>query len=237
MVTFAAMAVDNPSIRQQYDEWREARAASGEDPVDWGAFREHLVRNGAPDPGPRPPDDFVGEDFKAAHPEWVQRWYGTAQSVAHLLGGGPQRQEYGDFVKRYDQGAPWDGISDQEAVSRYQQIAPQLSPDVYEQSAQEAFARMSPQERQEFARHLQQRSQQQGLNFPDFNQDGIDDRYQDPQKLAQVTSRMEQQQPGILGQLLGGGGGGAGSMLANPLAKAALAGVTAMAVKRMMGGR
>ncbi len=57
--------------------------------------------------------------------------------------------------------------------------------------------------------------------------------------LAQVTSRMEQQQPGILGQLLGGGGagGGAGNMLDNPLAKAALAGVAAMAVKRMMGGR
>ena len=109
---------------------------------------------------------------------------------------------------------------------------------MYQQSAEEAFARMSPQERQEFARHLQQRSRQQGLDFPDFNQDGIDDRYQDPRRLAQVTSRMEQQQPGILGQLLGGGGGaGAGSMLDNPLAKAALAGVTAMAVKKMMGGR
>jgi hypothetical protein len=24
----------------------------------------------------RPPDDFVGEDFKAANPEWTQRWYG-----------------------------------------------------------------------------------------------------------------------------------------------------------------
>ena len=23
-----------------------------------------------------PPDDFVGEDFKQANPEWTQRWYG-----------------------------------------------------------------------------------------------------------------------------------------------------------------
>ena len=47
---------------------------------------------------------------------------------------------------------------------------------------------------------------------------------------------MHQEQPGLLGQLLSGGGGGGegGSMLDNPLAKAALAGVTAMAVKRMM---
>ena len=158
--------------------------------------------------------------------------------LQNLLGGGQQRQEYHDFVNRYDQGPPWAGISDQEAVNRYQQVATRLPPDMYQQSAEEAFARMSPQERQEFARHLQQRSQQQGAPFPDFNRDGIDDRYQDPRMLAQVTSRMEQQQPGILGQLLGGGGGGgAGSMLDNPLAKAALAGVAAMAVKKMMSGR
>ena len=154
-----------------------------------------------------------------------------------LLGGGQQRREYQDFASRYDQGPPWAGISDHEAVSRYQQVATRLPPDVYQQSAEDAFARMSPQERQEFARYLQQRSRQQSLDFPDFNQDGIDDRYQDPRMLAQVTSRMEQQQPGILGQLLGGGGGGAGSMLDNPLAKAALAGVAAMAIKRMAGGR
>jgi hypothetical protein len=52
-----------------------------------------------------------------------------------------------------------------------------------------------------------------------------------------MTSRMEQQQPGILSQLLGGGGGGAGSLLDNPLAKAALAGVAAMAVKQLMNRR
>ena len=158
--------------------------------------------------------------------------------MEQLLGSGPQRQDYQDFANRYDQGPPHEGYSDQEVLDRYNQVAPQLPPDLYQQSAQEAFGRMTPQERQEFARYLQQRSQQQGLKFPDFNQDGIDDRYQDPQKLAQVTSRMEQQQPGILGQLLGGGGGGgAGSMLDNPLAKAALAGVAAIAVKKMMSGR
>jgi hypothetical protein len=158
--------------------------------------------------------------------------------LQNLLGGGQQRQQYQDFANRYDQGPPHEGYSDQEVLDRYNQVAPQLPPDMYQQSAEEAFARLSPQQRQEFARYLQQRSQQQGLNLPDFNQDGIDDRYQDPRVLAQVTSRMEQQQPGILGQLLGGGGGGgAGNMLDNPLAKAALAGVAAMAVKKMLSGR
>ena len=155
--------------------------------------------------------------------------------LQQLLGGGQQR-EYQDFAHRYDQGPPWEGISDQEALDRYHQVAPHLPPDIYQESAQEAFARLSPQERVQFGQHLRQRTRQHNLTFPDIDQDGIDDRFQDPRYLAQVTGRMHQEQPGLLGQLLSGGGGGGegGSLLDNPLAKAALAGVTAMAVKRMM---
>ena len=153
--------------------------------------------------------------------------------LENLMGGGQQRHEMQDFVNRYDQGAPWTGISDQEAVSRYQQVAPQLPPDVYQQSAQEAFARLSPQERLQFGQQLRQRAQQQNVNIPDINQDGIDDRLQDPRYLAQVTGQLHQQQPDLLGQLVGG----AGQVMGNPVAKAALAGIAAMAVKRMMGPR
>jgi hypothetical protein len=161
--------------------------------------------------------------------------------LQNLLGGGQQRQQFQDFVNRYDQGAPYDGISDQEAIQHYQQVAPHLPPDLYQQSAQDAFAQMSPQERLQFGQHLRQRSQQQGYNIPDLNGDGIDDRMQDPAYLAQVTSRMHQQQPGLFSQLLGGGqqqmvGGQGGNLLSNPLAKAAMAGIAAMAVKRMMSG-
>ncbi len=175
---------------------------------------------------------------------------GFLENLLGGRGGGqhPQRQEFEDFVGRYEQGPPWAGISDQEAVQRYQQVAPQLPPDVYQQSAQEAFARLSPQERAQFAQYLRQRAQQQNVQIPDLNRDGIDDRLQDPAYLAQVTGRMHQQQPGMLDQLLGlGGGSGAGSgggaggddaaILGHPLAKAALAGIAAMAAKRMMAGR
>ena len=157
--------------------------------------------------------------------------------LENLLGGGRQRSEWDNFINRYDQGAPYDGISDREALDRYQQVGPQLSPDVYEQSAQEAFARLSPQERAQLVQHMRQRAQQQQFDFPDLNQDGIDDRVQrDPGELARMTSRMRQQQPGGLGALLGGGGGGGGmgDLLGNPLAKAALAGVAAIAMKKMM---
>src|SRR5919205_1593360 len=61
-----------------------------------------------------------------------------------LLGSVQQRQEYQDFTQRYDQGPPWQGISDQEAYSRFQQVAPQLPPQVYQQSAHQAFERLDP---------------------------------------------------------------------------------------------
>lgn len=166
--------------------------------------------------------------------------------LEQVLGGGQQQQqEYQDFTQRYDQGPPWQGISDQEAYSRFQQVAPQLPPAMYQQSAQQAFERLDPRQRMQLAEYLQQQAQQQNVPFP--HQGGMD-AFQDPGYLAQVTGQMHQQQPGILGQLLGGalgggggggGGGGAGSqsMLDSPIAKAALAGIAAMAVKQMMGNR
>ena len=155
--------------------------------------------------------------------------------LGQLLGGGQRREEYQDFVNRYDTGAPWDGISDQEAYSRYQQVAPQLPPQMYQESAQEAFSRLTPQQRLQLGQHLQQQTRQQGYNVPDLNRDGIDDRLQDPAYLAQATGQLHQQQPGLLGDLLGGGGGQ--GMLQSPIAKAALAGIAAVAVKKMMSGR
>jgi hypothetical protein len=74
MATFGEMTADNPYIREQYDEWGDARVQNGEDPTDWDAFREHVMALGAPDPGNRPPDDFVGEDWKAENPDWVARY-------------------------------------------------------------------------------------------------------------------------------------------------------------------
>ncbi len=173
--------------------------------------------------------------------------------LGSLLGGGQQQQQYRDFVQRYEQGHPSEGYSGQEVMQRYQTVAANASPELYQQSAEQAFARLTPQERQQFFQFLQQRAQQQGVPFQDLDRDGIDDRMQqDPRALAQMTARMEQQQPGLLGQLLGGvlggpqssaqpGGmgnaGGVGAMLDNPVAKAALAGIAAMAVKNIMERR
>lgn len=148
-----------------------------------------------------------------------------------------------DFINRYQQGPQ--RISEQEATDRYRQVASQLPPDDYLQAAKEAFARMSPEERVQFGRYLGQEAQRQGHDFVDLNQDGIDDRLQDPDFLAQTTSRAHQEQPGLLGQLFGGSGGGGGhagggtggGMLSSPLAKGVLGGIAAYGLSRMLSGK
>jgi hypothetical protein len=172
---------------------------------------------------------------------------GILGELGSLLGNQQQQQELQGFVQRYQQGAPSEGYTDQEVANRYQQIAPQLPPDVYQQAAQQSFGNMSPQERTQFGQMVQQQAMQQGINVPAQGQVN----YGDPTALAQMTTQVHQQQPGLLGQLLGGAasmagmgggasmggqGGGVAGMMGNPIARAALAGITSMAVSRIMGG-
>ena len=163
-------------------------------------------------------------------------------------GGTPHDQQ--DFVDRYRQGPQ--AVSEHEAANRYQQVAPQLPPEVYQQSAQDVFAQLTPEQRMQLGQALIQSARQQGQSFPDVNQDGIDDRLQDPDFLAQKAADVEQQQPGLLGQLLGGRrpvpggaapagqsmppGGVAGGMLGSPMAKGILGGIAAAGLMNMLTG-
>jgi hypothetical protein len=183
--------------------------------------------------------------------------------LGNLLGG--QQQQLQDFTQRYQQGAPWDGISDQEALANHDQVAQQIPPEMYEQSARESFDRLQPQQREELGQVLVQRAPQFGVQVPQAQPSQL----QDSGFLAQLTGQLQRQQPGALGQILGGAMGGgsgstggaggiggavasmlggsqqgaqsqqaqAGGMLSNPIAKAALAGIAAMAVQRVTGGR
>jgi len=152
--------------------------------------------------------------------------------LQNLLGGPQQQQQTQDFVNRYHQGPPEQGYSNQEVANHYQQIAPQLPQDVYMQSAQDAFARMTPQQREEFGTWLQTQAQQHGTTLPGGQATASS--YQDPGALAQMTTQMQQQQPDLLGQLLGGQGAQA---LNNPFVKAAAAGIAAMAAQRILSRR
>jgi hypothetical protein len=156
-----------------------------------------------------------------------------------LLGGGQRQADFKDFVNRYEQGHPSEGYSDQEVIDRYRDVAHAVPQDQYAQAAQEALARLSPEERAEFVKMLQERARAKGTALP--SQVGSD-----PRDLGKVITDLHQT-PGRLRDLLGGGGGGGqaqgaggnplGTMLQSPLAKAALAGIAAMVVKRVMQGR
>jgi hypothetical protein len=154
-----------------------------------------------------------------------------------LLGGGQRQADFKDFVNRYEQGHPSEGYSDQEVVDRYRDVAHAVPPDQYAQAAQEALARLSPEERAEFVAMLQERARTKGTTLPPRVGS-------DPRELGQVVTDLHQT-PGRLRDLLGGGGGQAqaagdnplAGMLQSPLAKAALAGIAAMVVKRVMQGR
>lgn len=175
-----------------------------------------------------------------------------------LMGGGDRQQEYRNFAERYDQGSPYERISDEEATNRYEEVAPHLSEEDYRLSAQEAFERMSPKEREEFGRMLQEQTRQEGHGgVPGAAAEEED--LGNPDFLAQLMSRMHQQQPDAVGSLMkgmlgsgggglvggmlgsgmtgGGGASGGGGMMGNPADKAALAGISATAAKRFMGGR
>jgi hypothetical protein len=153
-----------------------------------------------------------------------------------LLGGGQRQRDFKDFLNRYEQGHPSEGYSDQEVVDRYREVAHEVAADEYTQAAQEALARLSPQERAAFVKMLQERARDHGMPLP--SQIGSD-----PQDLCNVLTDLHQK-PGQLRDLMGGSAATAEAgapnalttMFSSPLAKAALAGIAAMVVKRVMQG-
>ena len=50
-----------------------------------------------------------------------------------------------------------------------------------------------------------------------------------------MTSRVRREQPNILDQLPGGGSSDGGGLRSSPIAKAAVGGIAAIAVRKMMG--
>ena len=156
-----------------------------------------------------------------------------------LLAGGQRQQEYSNFVDRYEQGHPSQGYSDQEVLTRYGEVSHAVSPDQYAQAAQEAVSKLSPEERAALVKMLQARAAASGVTLPDKVAP-------DPKDLGQVLTDLHEK-PGQLRDMLGGGdvqpqAQAAGSspitdILSSPIAKAVLAGIAAMVVKRVMGQR
>jgi hypothetical protein len=157
-----------------------------------------------------------------------------------LLKNPQAQQEVQNYVQRYQQGAPHEGYSDQEVLQQFQQVAPQLPAQDFQKAAEQAFNNMPPEQRAQFGQYVEQQLQAQGMPTQGFNQGQANPQaYQNAGFLAQQATQLHQQQPGLLSQLLSGGGGGnaSGGLLSNPAAKAALAGIAAMAISNAMGSR
>ena len=172
-----------------------------------------------------------------------------------LLGGGQKkRQEYEDFAQRYDQGPPSEGYSDQEVLERYGEVAHKLPAQDYEAAVRDAMSRLSPEEQAELLRSIQERTRGRGA-APEpragAGGGGLDDLarsvrelHEQPGRLREVLAGPSHQAPGEGNRpQRGPGGAGAGpgglpagleNIFASPVAKAAIAGITAMLVRRML---
>ncbi len=153
-----------------------------------------------------------------------------------VFGDHQHQQDFQDFVNRYQQGQPEEGYSDQDVLNRYQQVAPQLPHASLLQAAEQAFANMSPQQRTALGGMLVNGAHQMGLNIPGLPsgsaaQTGSGQGFEDPMALAQLAGSLHQRHPNLLVDLLGRGG-----TFSNPVAKSALAGITAMAARQFLGG-
>ena len=156
-----------------------------------------------------------------------------------LLGGGQLQKEYKDFVNRYEQGDPSEGYSDQEVLKRYGEVAHAVPQEHYAQAAQEALSKLSPEDLTAFGKMLQDRAAARGVTLSREVQP-------EPNELGQILANLHQK-PGQLRDMLGGGdvqsrgqapvSNPIGDILASPMAKAVLAGIAAMVVKRAMGPR
>ena len=156
--------------------------------------------------------------------------------LEELLAGGQRQREYSDFVERYEQGHPSQGYSDQEVLERYGEVSHAVPSDQYAQAAQEALSKLSPEERAAFVKMLQDRAAARGLTLPGKVAP-------EPKELGEVLTDLHEK-PGQLRDMLSGGAAqpqqAVGSsavidILKSPMAKAVLAGIAAIVVKRVVG--
>jgi hypothetical protein len=93
-------------------------------------------------------------------------------------------------------------ISDEQALARYRYLLQTAPPEALEQAHQEAFAKLTPEQREMARREL-------NAVVPPHEQATRDD----PATLARVATRAEFRQPGTLERAFGGRGPGMGPMI------------------------
>ncbi|MFN8661643.1 MAG: hypothetical protein U0075_07105 [Thermomicrobiales bacterium] len=145
-----------------------------------------------------------------------------------------QRQRARDFADRAERN-PHD-LDANEVLQNYHATTSRLSPEQYQRAAEEAFGKMSPDDRRALKREMRRRARMQDQG----DQDDDDS----PAVLARTAQQahQEHQGGGGLAGLFGLGGddktvdnakSGVENILSNPLAKVAIAGIAAAAAKHL----
>lgn len=153
-----------------------------------------------------------------------------------------RRKRAHDFVDRHERGAH-DQMSDAEVLQNYRAATAKLSPEEYRQVTSDALRQLSPEQRRELKRYMRQQGRGR-VDLPDNDDDDS------PEVIAQAAQQAEQEHQGA-GGLLGFLGlgksepstaqatpeqpkeGGIDAMISNPLVKIAVAGIAAMAAKKL----
>jgi hypothetical protein len=93
------------------------------------------------------------------------------------------------------------GLTDEQALERYRYLVRTAPPEAIEQAHEEAFAKLTPEQRRMALRDL-------SAVVPDHERAGGDD----PGSLARMATRAEMNRPGTVERAFGGGGGMLGGM-------------------------
>lgn len=155
--------------------------------------------------------------------------------LKNIFGGGSpdtfdeRSQQYQRGYQRGEGG--FDDLDDDEVRDRYGRTLQYAPPDVLAQAHEGAFGRLPAQARQRMVEGFRQAHDdpQQAFRYDGFT--GGQEDYA-PRQMSQMFGQAQRQQPDLLQQMLGSGGA-----LSNPLAKAAMAAVAAIAAQKLTGGR
>jgi hypothetical protein len=132
----------------------------------------------------------------------------------------PQRQH----ASASSRAAP-DELTDEQALERYRYLVRTAPPDAIEQAHEEAFARLTPEQRRMALRDL-------SAAVPEHERTGGDD----PRSLARMATRAETNRPGTVERAFGGGGGMLAGGLLGSFAAAFAGSLVAQALFTELGG-
>jgi hypothetical protein len=139
----------------------------------------------------------------------------------------PQMQQY---ARAWDQGT-FHQIPDQEAYQQYQQFMQNAPPDVIERIHQQYYQHMPAQQRGNLIQGILNGLMQRGVRPQQLGIQNANPDTMSPNDAARLTSYAQQNSPDLLQHLLSPNG-----PLGSPVAKAAIAGVVALAAKHFLGG-